>query len=204
MKFIQVLIAGSLIAARLWAAAPETKPFKEGERESFSTAGNAKAAGLDFTISYPKGWKAMEVDDEPTAVRRFVSPAGVVVALSIFPMEIKGTDEDRKMFENKEALDALTPPGMKQITAIPTKVNGKLAGFVHASKTQGTKKAETVIYALLIGKCLVTVTGVVAAPADAKVSAADKMADYKELFTLMTESIKEADRKDPEAGEGSR
>ena len=196
MKCLPFLIAVPLMAARMWAAAPETKPFKEGEKENFSTAGNPKAAGLNLTMSYPKGWQALEVDD-PHVVKRFVSPGGVVVGVTILPMEIKGTDEDRKIFENKEALEAMTPPGTKLIAAIPTKINGKLAGYVRASKTQGTKNAESVTYAILVGKNLVTVNGVVGAPADAKVSAADKMEDYKELFMLITESIKEVEGKKP-------
>ncbi len=196
MKRIQLLIAAPWMAAQLLAAAPETQPFREGAKESFSTVGNPKASGLELTMSYPKGWKALEQED-PHGVKRFVSPDGVVVGLVILPMDIKGTAEDRKIFENKEALEAMTPPGTKLIAAIPAKINGQLAGYVHATKSQGTKEAETVIYALLIGKCLVTVTGVVAAPADAKVTASEKMADYKELFTLIAESIKEVERKNP-------
>jgi hypothetical protein len=195
MKYLPLLIAVPLMVAQMWAAAPETKPFKDGEKENFSTAGNPKAAGLDLTMSYPKGWQALETED-PNMVKRFVSPAGVVVGLTILPMEIEGTDEDRKIFENKEALEALIPPGMKMIAAFPAKINGKLAGYVRFSKTEGTKNAESVTYAILIGKNLVTVNGVVGAPVDAKVSASERMEDYKELFMYMTESIKEVERKE--------
>jgi len=186
-----------LVATGLHAEAPELKPFKEGVKETFSTAGNPKASKVDLTISYPKGWTPAD-GKHPNIVKQFKNATGDAVALTIIPMGIKGTEKDRQMVGDKEFLQALMPKGAKAISQSTTQINGKLAGFIHYTQEHANKATtESVTYALLIGKNLVTINCVVAAAKDTKPTATEKMVDYKELFQLIAESVKPVEAKVP-------
>lgn len=194
-----VLVAAFMATSFLFAAAPAAKEFVDGKRQKFSTAGHAKAKGLDMTISYPSSWAAKE-GERPNIVQKFVSEGGrgleiaaiITKSLQLSP-DTTLTESDLKEFFTPAELKTVMPDGAKFIHARQTRIEGLPAGILEysiATERAGmTIDMQVISFIVISGTTLAQFQGHVAAPGESSSALAERMAEFKPVFTLMANSI---------------
>ena len=189
----------ALSLAAVFGAAPPAKEFVDGQRQKFNTAGHAKAKGLEMTISYPNSW-AVKEGERPNIVQKFVSAGGrglemaVIITKSLpLPAGTTLTENDLRELFTPAELKGTIPDGAKFIDARSTKIEALPAGIVEyslASERAGIGIDMQVISFVFIHRStMVQFQGHVTAPSGSSAGLAERMAEFKPLFTLMANSI---------------
>lgn len=187
------------------AVTPDVKEFTDGNRMKFSTSGHPKSKGLNMTISYPRNWKAME-GERPHIVQKFVSKGGNGMEMALImtkPLPIpSGTiisDNELKEFFSPAEMRDLVPPGATFIAAKPTQIEGLPAGILEYTM-RGERAGEavdfrTIVYTFIYGTNLVQLQCMVSTGRlSTSTALARRMAEFNQLFFLMTNSIVLQDR----------
>jgi hypothetical protein len=166
------------------------KPAKK-----FSTAGHAKAKGVDLTIKYPADWNAAE-GDRPNVVQKFVNPTStalVLVGTKTFPGETPSQEEVAEFLADREAVVDLVTPNSKALDFKFTKLEGEPAAiveFLDARERAGIRVNSHVVCLIFFrGNIMVLVHGMVGDPSNDPATVSKNFDSYRGLFTLMFSSI---------------
>jgi hypothetical protein len=183
-----------------FAIAPDVKEFSNGNRMKFSTVGHPKSKGLNMTISCPKSWKAIE-GERPNIVQKFVSKGGrgfemALIITKPLPLPVGAVipENELKDFFTPAEMRGMVPAGATFIDARTTQIEGLPVGILEYSMRQerAGKAADlrTVTYTFIQGTNLVQLQCMVSTgKLSTSVALARRMAEYKELFFLMANSI---------------
>jgi hypothetical protein len=182
------------------AAIPDAQEILTGKHFKFSTAGHPKSKGINMLVSYPASWKAME-SDRPNIVQKFVSNDGrglemAMIITKSLPLP-KGTiipDEQLKSHFTIDELKKGVPSGYQFISASATTIDNIPGGVLEYSMKQDragrTVSGQFITYTFIYGTTLVQFQGAVGSNASASDGSLDnRMAEFKELFFLMANSI---------------
>ncbi len=194
-------------ADKAYSAKPESRTaqedvrqFRDGGRKTFSSKGNPKAKGVNFTISYPQSWLASDAE-RPNIVQKFVSDGGrglasmmiLVNDLGLPPGTVLTVEDQREMFSESEMRSSV-PPGATFLDGGLTQIEGIPAGsldFFMVSERAGIRVASRTWCLNFVGdNKFVQVQfsiGGAATASERELSA--QMEQYKPLFKLMANSI---------------
>lgn len=176
-----------------------TREFLIGQRTTFSTKDHPKAKGVNFTISYPNSWAALE-GIRPNIVQKFVSNSGKGLAsamiltkdLQLPPGTIVSEAELEDLFAPTE-LRGMVPSGAVFVDAKSTKIEGIPAGILeYTSRTERAgMEVEIHVWSLnfVTSDTLVQIFFQVGGLAGTEGDLSLRMAEFKPLFTLMANSI---------------
>jgi hypothetical protein len=166
------------------------KPAKK-----FSTAGHAKAKGIDLTIKYPADWKAAE-GDRPNIVQKFVNPTStalVMIGTRTFPGETPSKEEVAEFLADREGVAQLVSPNSKALDFKFTKLEAEPAAiieFMDSRERAGIQVNSRVVCLVFFrGSTVVMVHGMVGGPNSDTATASKNFESYRGLFTLMFSSI---------------
>ena len=176
---------------------PKAKAFIDGDKKTFTTLNHKKSNGLNIEFSYPTNWIAHE-GEIPNVVQQFRSETGLemaVISVTPFPLpeDTKFSEEDFKNFYSEENIKGMVLEGSKVFVAKQIKLEGMHAGLLEYSTTEErlgiTVDARCIRYMVLYKMQFVTFDLFVTSPRDLNVNIADKMEEFRPLFTEMAATI---------------
>ncbi len=197
--FIAVLI---LAIGRIFAA-PDVQTIIDGDWTKFSTLKHDKAKGLNIEISYPKGWKSLDVN-MPNVVQRFASESGretATIAVEALPVQpgVKITEDEMREFFTEETLKEMTPDGAKILVAKPIRIEGLPAGMseysVTSEKSGVTMKIHSISLMLIHENHIVSVIFSVSGVPNSQADISDRVTEFRPLFLAMANKISLPDRR---------
>jgi hypothetical protein len=166
------------------------KPAKK-----FSTAGHAKAKGVDLTIKYPADWKAEE-GDRPNVVQKFVNPSStalVMIGTKTLPGETPSKEEVAELLADRESVVQMVSPNSKVLDFKFTKLEGEPAAIVESldSRERAGIQVNSQVVCLIFfrGNTMVLVHGMVGGPNSDSATVSKNFESHRGLFTLMFSSI---------------
>jgi hypothetical protein len=179
--------------------ADPAREFLDGYHNTFSTKGHPKAKGVNFTIAYPSSWAAAE-GERPNIVQKFVSDGGrglesAMIITKEFPLPAGTvlTKQDLRDLFTLSELHGMLPDGAVFVGGKSTEIEGIPAGileYVIRGERAGVELLfHTWTLNFLSGKILVQVQFGVGAPAESERDVSRRMAAFKPLFVLMSNSI---------------
>lgn len=145
-----VLLAWSVLgmSSRAQDATKTASPGQEQLNAKFSTKGNAKARGVDFSISYPSNWIEEEVAS-PSIVHRFRSPdTDAQMLIAARKLSEKPLSEERiaSIIADRNIVEKLVAPkggvaaftlakiGAVPVAIVEAKDSGEHAGAIVTSR----------------------------------------------------------------------
>ena len=169
--------------------------FRAGQLARFGSQGHAKARGLNFTIRYPRSWRAME-GERPHVVQNFVSADGSGSNCNVGIRPSGMIEERARAAVRYEALRAQLPAGLTFVSGQATSLDGIPTGEVqarHKVNRAGTAfEARTLLMMTASGTNLFILTCLTGAATPAE--ADRRFAAYLPLFRLIANSIVFPDR----------
>lgn len=178
-------------------AATSTREFLDGHRYTFSTKDHPKAKGAHFTIALPNSWAAAE-GNRPNIVQKFISEGrrgleSLMIVTTALPSGTVLTEQDQRDLFVPSLMRDMVPPGATFIDAQATKIEGTPAGIIEYKMRPDRAGMSFVIYgrmlSFLSGNTLVQVQFHTGGIADSEDDVARRMAAFRPLFFLITNSI---------------
>lgn len=179
--------------------ADPAREFLDGSRTTFSTKGHAKAKGVNFTIAYPNSWAAAE-GERPNLVQKFVSKGGrglemvmiITKELPLPPGTVLAHEDLKELFVPSE-LRGMLPDGAVFVDARSTEIEAAPAGILEYTMRAERAGMTLLIHAwtlnFLSSNTIVQIQFQVGGPAGSERDVAQRMAQFKPLFTLMANSV---------------
>ncbi|MGZ8997470.1 MAG: hypothetical protein ACXW2T_01305 [Allosphingosinicella sp.] len=184
--------AASLLlpSAGAFAQADGLADFRAGQTSRFSSQGHSKAKGLNFTIRYPRSWRAQEAD-RPNTVQSFVSSDGSGSNCNIVIRDSGMSAAQARASVRPEAFRAQLPTGMIFVSGQSTTLDAHPGAEVQVrqsvNRAGSTLEARIVMFATTDKTNIFLLTcmagGRTAADADGRSAA------YLPLFRLIAGSI---------------
>ena len=127
---MKLAIAMLIAAAVQGADAPAgLKDFLSGQTTRFSSQGHAKSLGVNFTIRYPRTWRATEAE-RPHTVQNFLSADGSGANCNIVIRNTEMSAEDTKAAAEPSTMRSQLPKDMTVISSQSTTLGEQPAGEV--------------------------------------------------------------------------
>ena len=173
--------------------------FLDGYKSEYSTNGDGKEKGVEFSIEHPKTWVARK-DKRPNIVQIFVSENGRgLESLLILIKEIP-LPPGEKITEN-DVLEILNPKGIQYFISDGATYldSGKLTlenlpGFwvhfkINTSRVRNTVNMEMIVYTIFYKNKMILIQGQVPTSINGEPADRGGLKKYEKLFDLMANSF---------------
>ncbi len=193
---IAPLAASVLLApAAAVAQASLTADFRSGQTARFSSQGHAKSRGVNFTLRYPRSWRAGEAN-RPNTVQNFVSTDGSGANCNIVVRDSGVSEAQARAAVTPGALRAQLPAGMNFVSGQSARLDdhpaGEVQGRMSVDRAGKAIEARTLMVITVDGRNFFLLTCLAGGPTAAE--ADRRYAAYLPLFRLIANSITFPDR----------
>jgi hypothetical protein len=103
--------------------------FINGQTTRFSSQGHAKSLGVNFTIRYPRSWRATEAE-RPHTIQNFLSADGSGANCNIVISDTGMSAGDTKIAAQPNTMRTQLPKSMTIISSQSTTLDGRPSGEV--------------------------------------------------------------------------
>ena len=190
------LVLGAALAA--WFLLPSSASaqsdgmadFRSGQTSRFSSQGRAKSRGINFTIRYPRSWRADEAD-RPNTIQSFISTDGSGSNCNIVIRESGLSAARARAAVKPEMIRSQLPAELifvsGQSTTLDNHPAGEVQGRTSVNRAGNALEARTLMFLTAEGTKFFMLTCLTGGPTRA--DADRKYAAYLPLFRLIAGSI---------------